>query len=112
MHPPASSQPDMNRSFAEPDAARLSALVDAGPEAIAILDGQWRYVYVNLQFERLMGSGSESVLGRELWSMSPHLADTAFGRELRELMRDRRTTRMQYNSANGLCLDVHAMPFG
>ena len=111
MLPSASSQSDMNRSFAEPDAARLSALVDAGPEAIAILDGQWRFVYVNLQFERLMGSGAESVIGRELWTMNPQLADTPFGRELRELMRDRRTTRMQYQSANGLCLDVHAMPF-
>ena len=26
----------------EPDVTRLSALVDAGPEAISIVDGEWR----------------------------------------------------------------------
>jgi len=100
------------RSAIEPDAARLSALVDAGPEAVAILDADWRYVYVNIAFERLSRQSAGSLVGRSLWSVTPQLVGTAFEKELRGTMDERRTARLEFQGADGNRYDIHAMPFG
>jgi len=108
---PATPSPAV-RPPQEPDATRLSALVDAAPDAIAILDAQWRYVYVNLAFQRLIRMGEEDLIGRDCWSVSPRLLGTAFEGQLRAVMRDRRVARLQYTSVAGDAQDIHAMPFG
>jgi two-component system cell cycle sensor histidine kinase/response regulator CckA len=96
----------------DPDAARLSALVDAAPDAIAIVDASWRLSYVNLAFERLSRRDGADLMSRDVWSLWPLLADTQFARDLRELMRDRQPTRLEFDSPRGHCYAVDAMPFG
>ncbi|HJQ18787.1 MAG TPA: PAS domain-containing protein [Gemmatimonadaceae bacterium] len=110
---PSSSGPAGSRGHApldEPDSLRLSALVDANPEAVAILDAEWRYVYINLAYERLTRS-SDAVIGQCLWDLYPQLLGTAFERQLREVMKHRHTATLVFHSSN-MILDVRAMPFG
>jgi PAS domain S-box-containing protein len=94
----------------EPDALRLSALVDAGPEAISIVDGSWRYVYVNLAFERLSQSSGE-IVGRTMWEIFPRLLGTPYEQELRAIMDKRLATEMEYRGERGT-YEIQAMPFG
>jgi two-component system cell cycle sensor histidine kinase/response regulator CckA len=94
----------------EPDVTRLSALVDAGPEAISIVDGDWRYVYVNLAFER-MSQTSDEIIGKSMWEAFPQLIGSAHEAELRELMRHRKPTELEYR-VGGKTFDIRAMPFG
>jgi two-component system, cell cycle sensor histidine kinase and response regulator CckA len=98
--------------ISEPDARRLSALVDAAPDAIAIVDTDWRYTYVNLAFERLIRRDSDELIGRDVWSMSPKLYDNPFQHELRQLMHDRRPRRIEFHGEGGIWHEIHALPFG
>lgn len=94
----------------EPDALRLSALVDAGPDAISIVDGQWRYVYVNLAFERLSRS-SDAIIGKTIWEVWPQLLGTPFEAEMRDVMRKRQATGLEYRGERGT-YQIQCMPFG
>ena len=96
----------------EPDAARLSALLDAGPEAVAIVDGAWRFVYVNLAFERMSRTPTETLVGRVLWDVFPTSMDAAFRERLHQVLRDRKPTRLEYLSPGGGAFEIHALPFG
>lgn len=111
--PSSATDPKRTQSLhVEPDAARLSALVDAGPEAIAILDGEWRYVYVNHEFERQIRAAGETLIGEDIWSITPALLGTRFEQELRDVMQQRQPARLEFLWEGGRTFDIHAMPFG
>ena len=109
--PPASSE-QRRPSITEPDAARLSALLDASPEAVAIVDGAWRFVYVNLAFERMSRTPTEMLVGRVLWEVFPTAMDASFRERLHELLRVRKPARLEYVSPAGGAFEIHAHPFG
>ncbi len=95
-----------------PSSDELRALVDDGPEAIAILDETWRYSYVNRAFERLIALPAGDIVGKEVWELTPTLVGTRFEKELREVMRGRRTGRLQFVGSASTSFDIHAIPFG
>jgi PAS domain S-box-containing protein len=105
---PSTTNPERD-PITEPDSARLSALVDAGPEAVSIIDGEWRYVYVNLAFERLTG-WSDDVVGKTLWDVYPRLLGTPFEVLLRDVMKGRQTATLEFHGERGV-YDVRTMPF-
>ncbi|MEX2153248.1 MAG: PAS domain-containing protein [Gemmatimonadaceae bacterium] len=107
----AVNRPQTATNVTEPDSARLSALVDAGPEAISIVDGKWRYTYVNLAFERMSRSASEDLIGRDMWEVFPQLAGTPFADVLREVMKERHSARLEFHGEQGT-YDIQTMPFG
>jgi two-component system, cell cycle sensor histidine kinase and response regulator CckA len=112
MSPPSSpADPEASAAVEHPAPERLKALVDEGPEAIAILDGTWRYTYVNQAFERLIGATAATIIGRDMWSLAPMLAGTAFEEDLRRVMRARQPARLQYQAPAGRGFDIQAMPF-
>jgi two-component system, cell cycle sensor histidine kinase and response regulator CckA len=96
----------------EPDAPRLSALVDAAPDAIAIVDGRWRYQYVNRTFEGLIRRDSPDLIGLDVWSLTPQLVGSPFEAELKQVMREHRPTRLEFHSPQDNWYEIHAMPFG
>ncbi|MGH7639160.1 MAG: PAS domain-containing sensor histidine kinase, partial [Gemmatimonadaceae bacterium] len=110
--PPAAVQPELDPATIAPDTARLSALADESPEAIAILDGRWRYLYVNRSFTALLPPDKQHVLGLELWDVSPQVVGTPFEKELRAVMSARQSARMQFRNREGRSFDIHALPFG
>ena len=101
--------PPASRPFAEPDAARLSALVDAGPDAISIVDAEWRFTYVNRAFERLSQSTS-AIVGQSLWVVFPYLTGTPIERQLRDAMTARKPTMLEFQGERG-SYDINVMPF-
>ena len=89
----------------------LSALVETGPEAVSVVDSQWRFTYVNRAFERMADTSGQSVIGRSMWELYPFLDRTPFADELREVMRARSSARMKFRSEQGGVFDVHVTPF-
>ena len=111
--PPSPAVRDSTHSpVREPDAARLSALLDASPEAVAILDGQWRFLYVNIAFERMSRTSAATLVGRNVWDIYPGAMTEPFRERLREVMRDRRPASLEYVSPTGSSLEIQALPFG
>ncbi|HET9455169.1 MAG TPA: PAS domain-containing protein [Gemmatimonadaceae bacterium] len=99
------------RPLNEPDPARLSALVDAIPEPICILDSSWRFTYVNAAFERMARVQQEAMMGREVWEVFSMLLGTPMEALLRETMRQGRATKLEYGGARG-SYDIDVIPFG
>src|SRR5436305_6440539 len=107
---PTSAPKTGQQPVSEPDSLRLSALVDAGPEAISIIDGDWRYVYVNLAFERLSRS-SDDIVGKRKWVVFPYLRGTPFENQLHGVMAERQATELEFPGERAT-YQIHVMPFG
>lgn len=58
-------------------------------DGIAVLDADWRIVFVNAQVARLVGHDVQGLVGRVLWEF-PGVAETAFGQAYRRAMRTQR----------------------
>ncbi|GAC1597820.1 MAG: hypothetical protein NVS3B21_22740 [Acidimicrobiales bacterium] len=58
-------------------AAHLLATMVTG---FASLDHQWRVTYINANGERVVGLGSDELVGRVIWDVFPGLEDLEFGR--------------------------------
>jgi two-component system cell cycle sensor histidine kinase/response regulator CckA len=109
-HPAAPPLDNTLGSVREPDAARLSALVDAIPEPIAIVDANWRFTYVNAAFERMARVPQEAMMGREVFGVFPQLHGTALEARLREAMHQGRITQIEYGAEQGT-YDIDVIPF-
>src|SRR4051812_47713194 len=96
--PGGDTHPD--RPFVEPDSAQLSALVDASPDAITIVDGSWRFTYANVAFERLSQS-TDAIRGRTLWDAYPFLVGTPLEQRLRDVMDARQPDRLEFHGERG-----------
>ena len=110
--PPSAAREPHHSPVKEPDAARLSALLDASPEAVAIVDGNWRFLYANIAFERLSRTSAATLVGRVVWDVFPTAMNDTFRERLRDVMRDRRPTGLEYLTPGGGALEIQALPFG
>ena len=109
----AGSTPALHGNLAqslEPDPKRLSALVDAVPEPICIVDGSWRFIYVNAAFERMAKVPQERMVGRDMWEVFPILLGTPMEARLREAMHQGQTTRLEYRGERGT-YEIDLIPF-
>jgi two-component system cell cycle sensor histidine kinase/response regulator CckA len=109
-HPVGTSFNRSASSVREPDAARLSALVDAIPEPIAIVDGNWRFTYVNAAFERMARVPGETMMGHEVFRIFPQLRGTPLEARLRDAMHQGRITQIEYGADQGT-YDIDVIPF-
>ncbi|WP_337062646.1 PAS domain-containing protein, partial [Kineococcus sp. G2] len=64
-------------------AARTSRVLESMSAAFYLLDGRWRFTYVNAEAERLLGRPREELLGGVVWELYPDAAGTAFETEYR-----------------------------
>ncbi|KAI1696509.1 peptidase family m48 domain-containing protein [Ditylenchus destructor] len=60
------------------DVAQVGAALDFASDAVILLRHDWRIAYVNVAFERGCGQSRETLLGREYWTVFPHLRHTRF----------------------------------
>lgn len=81
-------------------------------EAFFALDQGWRIVYFNRACEEFFGAARDQVLGRVVWEVYPETVETEFHRRYFQVMRERRATEFQTESAvrPGRWLDVRAFP--
>ena len=42
-------------------------------DTVLLLDGQWRYVYINLAAEQIAGKSRDELIGRVIWETYPAL---------------------------------------
>ncbi|MNS02888.1 Blue-light-activated protein [compost metagenome] len=63
---------------------RLTETLDASAEGFVVLDGAWRFVFVNRSAERMLGRLSGALLGRNLWEEFPQALGGVFELRYRE----------------------------
>lgn len=59
-----------------------SEILDSVADALYVLDGDWRFVFVNGEAERVLQRPAGGLLGRSIWAAYPGLDTTTFGHGL------------------------------
>jgi signal transduction histidine kinase len=92
-------------------ATRILHIFDEGPEAVLLLDAEWRCVYVNRTAERLLGLPAEQMLGQALWEALPELQESALRLRLEATVANRSVldTVMELPTTNQFVV-THGMP--
>lgn len=78
---------------AVPDSELLQSTLNAIGEGLLILDGEWRYIYLNKQAEQFLSLEHRPILGEKIWHLHPEV----IGTPLESAMR---------NAANGNITEV------
>lgn len=63
--------------------AQLSRMLETLPTAFFSLDDDWRFTYVNLEAERVLGRCREELLGAVVWDLFPAAVDSPFEQHYR-----------------------------
>ncbi|HEY9680308.1 MAG TPA: PAS domain S-box protein [Oculatellaceae cyanobacterium] len=82
------------------------------PEAFCVLDGEWRYVFVNRKFVAMVGKTADQLLGNKIWDVFEDAEHSAFLLELQRI--SEHGTAGEFVSLSALLgrwLSVHAYPF-
>jgi PAS domain S-box-containing protein len=58
--------------------AQLSRMLETLPTAFFSLDDEWRFTYVNLEAERVLGRRRDELLGAVVWDLFPAAVDSPF----------------------------------
>jgi len=67
----------------------LAALLAGTGEGVVVVDGEWRFVYLNPSAERLLGHPRDELLGHSFWDRLPELAGSTVEGELHRAMHER-----------------------
>ena len=67
------------RVEAEAAKEQLTKILESITDGFVAFDSEWRFTYLNEQGSRNLGRSCEDLLGKNLWSEFPELADTSFG---------------------------------
>jgi PAS domain S-box-containing protein len=79
---------EAERSAADRERARATAILESITDAFFAVDAAWRFTYVNPRAEAYYGRRREDMLGRSLWEVLPEKKGTGFEEAFREA-RDR-----------------------
>lgn len=71
-------------------AERLQATLDSLPAGFFVLDGDWRFTYVNPEGSRILRARPDELVGQDIWEAFPGSWDTDFGTHYRRAMATRR----------------------
>jgi len=58
---------------------RTAAILESITDGFNAFDREWRYTYVNASGARLVGKTPEDLLGKNIWELWPHAAESPFG---------------------------------
>src|SRR5581483_1560338 len=76
------------RSEREASQKQLASILDTISEGFYVLDGQWRYTYVNREAIELGRRPKEELLGKNIWEVYPESVGNQFYVELHRAMRE------------------------
>ena len=102
-------------SAASPSASfplALPALIEALPDAILLLDSQWRITYANQMARRISRISDSDLNSRTLWELFPSIIGTDLERLYREVLanhKPRRAPAFFYEPFN-TWFDLHLLP--
>ena len=90
---------------------QISEILENITDASFALDGDWRYTYLNPQWEKQFGKRRADVLGRVIWDVFPALLGTIVEEHYRQVARDRKPACFEVFSPYAHCwLEVRAYP--
>jgi PAS domain S-box-containing protein len=91
--------------------ARSSAILERITDAFYAVDSEWRFVYINKEYERIQQRKREDLLGANVWEMFAYGKKLRFYREYERVRREKRSAHFEeYNPANGMWVRVNAYP--
>jgi PAS domain S-box-containing protein len=62
---------------------KTTAILEGISDGFDALDNEWCYTYVNAAAAKLLGKTREELIGKNLWEIWPHAADSPFGEAYR-----------------------------
>lgn len=62
-------------------AKSLKNVLESTTDGVAVTDKNWIYTYVNSRAAEMVQLTPEEIIGKSLWDLFPHTAETQFGRE-------------------------------
>ena len=68
---------------------RISSILESVSDGFNAFDEQSRYTYVNTAGARMFGMTAQDLLGKSLWEIFPHAAESAFGQAYRQCAEER-----------------------
>ena len=89
----------------------LVGALDGISDAIAFVDDQWRFTFLNSRAIDILGRGSRELVGTSMWDLD--ISDPEGGEMLREVMRTRRPlARRRFDSGIQRWMEVAGFPAG
>lgn len=67
-------------------AKRLSTIFESITDAFFTLDTNWTFTYINKEFDRILQTNRDELIGKQIWSVFPEEENGVFGREYRKAM--------------------------
>ncbi len=107
----ASSNTSVKRVITDSEATRAFDLLNSISDAVAALDRDWRFIYVNQCAEQMARIPKEKLLGHIYWDVFPEMSSTPSYEQLHRTMRERVHTRFEeFYSPYALWVEVDAYP--
>jgi PAS domain S-box-containing protein len=101
------------RAELQESARRLIEILEKTTDAFFAVDGQWRFVYLNAEAEKLFGRKRDTLLGRELWHEFPHLVGSPFEHNYRLVLSKQTPVEFDVSDPSGKnCFEMRAYPSG
>jgi PAS domain S-box-containing protein len=80
-------------------------------DTVLLLDGRWRYLYLNRAAEEVAGKSRDELIGRVIWDTYPALIGTAMETAYRKAMEQRVVVRLEATGVvTGRWYDIHVYP--
>ncbi|MFO8076892.1 MAG: PAS domain-containing protein [Actinomycetota bacterium] len=97
---------------AEAVAARLTTTLESMTDAFYVLDGAWRFTYLNARGEQLLRRDRASLLGRTVWEAFPETVDSPLHRAYQRAMAERVTVVLEayHHEPTDTWFEVNAYP--
>jgi PAS domain S-box-containing protein len=73
----------------------ISTLIDSLPDAVFVLDHEWRYTYLNRAAEALVGRPREELLGKNVWTLFPEAIDTVMYTESMKAVQEQQSRQFE-----------------
>ncbi|MBW4677631.1 MAG: response regulator [Desmonostoc geniculatum HA4340-LM1] len=84
------------RIEAEVAKAHLETVLAGIQDQFFVLDGQWRYTFVNEQVAEIVGFSQEELLGRSIWEVFPDLVESEFYTQVHQAIAEQTVVRFEY----------------
>ncbi|MBE9179548.1 PAS domain-containing protein [Oculatella sp. LEGE 06141] len=90
---------------------RTLDILESMTEGFSAFDDQWRYTYLNLRGETILGVKRDEIIGRSIWDVFPDTVSLSFYNEFNRAMHDQVAVHLEehYRPLN-IWLDCHAYP--
>lgn len=100
-----------SRDKLEQSRLRVMNILESTTDSYVELDADWRFKYVNLKAEKLLGKSRDLLLGKQIWDIFPETVQSELFRELHSAKSNgKNTTLEEYLSGFDAWMEFHVFP--